>query len=371
MKRKNKVAFLKRHLGLDPKAVEKEALKGKGKDDFVKAALDDLRPMAKRNLKLLKKHGRIELPFWLSAKKVDCFVQSYFGKDALMGHGKNVLQHEIRAAKKHKMLRILGNEKQLKKVKHAVEKADSKKVEKIILSTLKENHSSRWKRIVMFAIGALSLGLMCYFTGGLPLIILTAIFVLVALREFQLFVGKIKHEAEEKSAPGRYDHYIPWMNIAFVAAGIITSVALIVFSVGTFGILPLAVGIVVATAWLGLNIYHRRCINQRRENYLDTLIEQKKISLSELAYLADYRKNFSKKMARKMLHHLSTNHRESMNKLYKKSSKKSPREKLRNAIDLHQKHLEAQHVKNFERSARKTLRFVQKNWQFFPEKKSA
>ncbi len=354
----NKVQFVKDRLGLDGKKLQSEVHKGKKKQDFFQAGLESLRPLAEKNLRLLEKHGKFQLPFYLSAKKVDRFVASYIGKKGLIDHGKEALKKNLLTAKKEKMTRILGGEEAVEKVKTAVEKKNtsSPEIEKIVLSKLKLHNAERWKKIAVYTLGALSLGLMCYFTAGLPFIILTIIFVGVAAHGFATFLSKIRQEAQEKSPPGRYDHWIPWMNIGFVLLSIGVSAAIIAGSIGTFGMLPLALGVVVGAAWIGLNLYHRSCINHRQENYMQTLLQKKQISLREFEYLCHYGKGREDQLL-KALCKLPKADREAIANtcVDPRFQKKKLLEKLQEAVSQRIKQLEMEHAEKFWKSSNRTL----------------
>ncbi len=285
IKQANKVEYLRKRIGLNREKLEDKALKGKSGDDFYKAALEELRPLAKRNIKLLQKHGKIPDRVSITAEKIDQSLEKRLGKEALKEYGKGVLIRKLQEKKIAKMSRVLGGKEDLIKVLGALQNCP-KEVERIVLAKLDEHSLSRIKRIALYAVGAIVLGLLCYFTAGVPLIILTMAFVAVAICELTISYHRFMHEMDQRTAPGRYDRLAPILGIALVTSGFVISV--VFATVFSLGVAPLILGFLISAAWIKAHNFHLFAIEKRRENYMETVLVKKQISLEEFSYLCKY-----------------------------------------------------------------------------------
>ncbi len=298
--------YLRKRLGLDEKALSAKALKGKTADDFQKEGLDYLRPLAKRNIELLKKHGKLgKLGAQLdTAEKVDRYIQVVLGKGSvkrgnqLIEHvGKTVLIDRLREKKKAKMQRILGNTA-FKEVAEIVKnraptetdaiEAQKVTLDNIVLGKISAEQKKRWAKIALYTAGAITMILLTFATGGgfaIGIVLAAAIiYALFALTEAYLSYQALEETRKNvETPPGRYD----WL----VASGpglLISTATLIVLGVLSAGTIPLAIGIFGALLMLGKSAHHYFVSRERQQTYCDHLMNKSEITFDEFTYLVDH-----------------------------------------------------------------------------------
>ncbi|MBS3904233.1 MAG: hypothetical protein KGZ39_02780 [Simkania sp.] len=356
-----KVNYLKNRLGLDNQKLMAKACEGKSEAEFQKAALEDLRPMAKRNVQLLGKYHKIETTSGISARKLDDLVVAYFGKENLVEYGKTVLAERLRSKKIQKMSRDLGGPEAFKAVVEAVNKpgATDAEVAQVVLSKIDAHKKERYQRFPVYAVGAITMALMCVFTGGIGAIVLAGIYELVALAELRISVKRMETLKKDPTPPGRYDKVIPMLSSALAVGSVVAGFVLA--NVFGFGLPALIIGVIIAATWIGTNIYHVRCIGKRKENYMDALLKKRTINLKELDYLCEHLPNKKFKafiQDNRLIEKLDANEKHKVQGLVNslEGSGLSYRDKLKQAIKTRYIRLEKDFVDEFWRRAQEAWR---------------
>ncbi len=352
--------YLRKRMGLDEKALSAKALNGKTADDFQKEGLGYLRPLAKRNIELLKKHGKLGAQLD-TAEKVDRYIRVVLGHGSekrgnqLIEHvGKTVLIDRLREKKKAKMQRILGDTA-FKEVAAIVKKGapteidamEAQKVtlDNIVLGKISAEQKKRWAKIALYTAGAITTLILTFVTGGgfAVAVALAAAIVYtgVAACEFYLSYQALEETRKNvETPPGRYD----WL-VASAPGLLISAATLIVLGVLSAGTIPLAIGIFGALLMLGKSAHHYFVSRERQQTYCDHLMNKRAITFDEFTYLVEHMSK-ERLITDSPLKKLSKKEEWAIKKLLKSTEHGlSYREKLLQVIELRKKEHEQDQVK--------------------------
>jgi hypothetical protein len=297
-----KAKYLKESFGLDRTELQDEALSEATATDIEKAGFEYLRPLAKRNIELLQKHGKLA-PMRITAENTDEYIKKFLGSGnedngltAVKVVGQEVLIERLRAKRCAKMGRALGDKgfkvvlEQIQnasklKGKKAVKAAD--KLNKIVLGELDTVKSSRKKRLAAYAIGAITMGILGFLTGGgaiaALLVVAAVLYTGVALYEFYLSYQAFEEQRKATDAPpGRYDEYLA--ALPGIAVATLTLTLAGIFSLGT---IPLVIGVIGGVLMLGRSLMNGYAVRERRENYCNALMAKKEITFDEFVYIVE------------------------------------------------------------------------------------
>jgi hypothetical protein len=283
--KKGGVDYMRRRLGLDEDALEKKALKDRSASDLAQAGIEYLKPFAKRNLKLLQKHGHDP-----KVKNEEEFIRTFLEADEIALAGENSLVGHLAEKKAEKMSRAIGEES-VKKLTKLYEESEPEKaeVDKIVLSGLKKTNRMRYMKVAIAIVGLASMLALCIFTSGMPVLVAGILYSIVALSGMVLSIsGLVQLKKAKEEAPGVWEKLIPCVGIVGTTFGIGLQIA--IASVFTMGIAPIAIGIGVALVYFGLYGYHIYTIDKRRQEHGQYLLDEKKrdCSLEEFNYLCRY-----------------------------------------------------------------------------------
>lgn len=293
-----KIDYLKRRLHADEDTLLAKEIKRLEKQDFRLIGTEAVARLAERNIaaqaealaverqtgilknhiSAMRKYQICGKGFTLKPEELEKVVRTRMSRDELQEHGKKLLVERLKAKKIVKMTRILGPD--------AVKELENP-TDKIELAKIEISHSKKRKEYlcmtVFFVIGAVaSFLLICglsALSGPLPLLILTGVLMCVFLAEIHHAHTKLEEvKKHDTSAPGKYDEAWPLSSLAMTAASIAVALALS----SSFGL-----ALVLALVWMAMSYKHYKHIGERREKFMDNLMDKPALDPLEFAYILE------------------------------------------------------------------------------------
>lgn len=299
---KEKIAYLQKRLHADESTlIEKEKKKVVKDDPSLKGQVVAIERIAKRNIAekaraaavqeqsgLLKKqiefmreNGMCGKGFSLEPKELEALVNERLSPSVLEAHGKAILVQRLKEKKVSKLTRRMGAD--------AVKELE-KTPDKVELAKIEVSHSkTKWKyfkRGLLYALEGAAFIALCFVTGGAPLWIVLGLSIGLAigfLFEMKWSIERMRDIRDKSdSAPGNWDEAWP---IGSAALAIAAAVTMIVITVGTGGWGALILPLILSSLWIGASGYHYACIQERREKYVDKLLQKDRLQLDEFAFV--------------------------------------------------------------------------------------
>ncbi len=232
---------------------------------------------------LMRKHKICKKGFELQPDQLQRLVKKRFTDQGLTAYGKELLITNLKERKIAKMSRLVGSAA-IKEINQA--KTDNPSVWKKFVQASEKTSLKYWKRSALYTAGAILLGLGAVYTSGIIAVILAIALIGIYGTEFSWHCQRMQELRKDDSFPsGNADKLIPKISLALNVSIGITVIALT--AIFSLPLVPLFVTIGGLSAWAWVNFLQMGYIDQRKERYIEKILEKPHLSLVEFSYIIE------------------------------------------------------------------------------------